>query len=179
MRDNLGQCSSQHPAYQQLDAKLPTRLIDINPGNDTFRIVETQDGSAGRYVALSYCWGSSKFSTLTTDNTMLDWTSLSSIPKSIVDAVLITKALGLRYLWVDALCIIQDSAEDWATQSAKMESVYRNAYMTIAASSASSANEGFLGQFPILKSRTVQFPWRNHHGQQTILNMRRSPEHSW
>ena len=95
MRDNLEQCTSQHPACQQLDTKLPTSLIDINPGNDTFRIVETQDGSAGRYVALSYCWGSSKFSTLTTDNTMLDWTSLSSLPKSIVDAVLITKALGL------------------------------------------------------------------------------------
>jgi len=95
MRDNLEQCTSQHPACQPLDTKLPTSLIDINPGNDTFRIVETQDGSAGRYVALSYCWGSSKFSTLMTDNTMLDWTSLSSLPKSIVDAVLITKALGL------------------------------------------------------------------------------------
>ena len=60
------------------------------------------------------------------------------------DAVKVTRELGKRYLWIDSLCIIQDSEEDWKKESRKMENVFENAYCTIAAASAKDSNEGFL-----------------------------------
>ncbi|TVY15991.1 hypothetical protein LARI1_G005451, partial [Lachnellula arida] len=170
IRDSLEHCASQHTACKQLDAKLPKRLIDIHSEDDKFRIIETEPGSTGRYIALSYCWGASKFLTTTTADTVSDWRSLSDLPKSITDAVVVTKALGVRYLWVDALCIIQDSIEDWVIQSSRMGSVYRNAYVTIAASSALSADVGFLGPFDSqFERKTINIPWTNNFGDDTIL----------
>ncbi|KAB2100385.1 hypothetical protein AG0111_0g11198 [Alternaria gaisen] len=77
-------------------------------------------------------------------------TSLSSgfaatqLPQTPADAVIVTRRLGFRYLWVDALCIVQNSAEDKAVEIDKMGSIYKNSALTIVASSARSAGEGFL-----------------------------------
>jgi len=57
----------------------------------------------------------------------------SSLPRTFSDAVKITKALGIQYLWIDSLCIIQDSEEDWLKESSKMKDYYRNSYLTISA----------------------------------------------
>jgi Heterokaryon incompatibility protein (HET) len=58
------------------------------------------------------------------------------LPKTIYDAAKITRKLGLQYLWVDALCIIQDLVEDWQRESANMGNIYSNAFITIQASGA-------------------------------------------
>lgn len=55
-----------------------------------------------------------------------------------------TRALGLRYLWIDSLCIHQDSAEDWAAEDSQMDKIYKCAWVTLAATSASSSEDGFL-----------------------------------
>jgi len=70
----------------------------------------------------------------------------ASLPKTIRDAISVTRDLGIRFLWVDALCIIQDSlnGEDWHAESSKMRDVYSNAYVTISAETAIDANAGFL-----------------------------------
>lgn len=57
-----------------------------------------------------------------------------SLPALFQDAIVTTQKLGIQYLWIDSLCIIQDSEDDWQAESAKMGSVYRNAKVTIAAS---------------------------------------------
>ena len=77
--------------------------------------------------------------------------SMNILPATFRDAVTITRNLGLRYIWIDSLCIIQDSKEDWEHEAARMADVYKNSYVTIAAESASNCHEG------ILKQRNFEF----------------------
>ncbi|CAF3455489.1 unnamed protein product, partial [Fusarium graminearum] len=60
------------------------------------------------------------------------------------DAIKITRHLGIRYLWIDSLCICQDDVEDWARESAAMQQVYAGAYLSIAADNAAGSEQGFL-----------------------------------
>jgi hypothetical protein len=103
-----------------------------------------------RYAALSYCWGSSLEATYRTTSQNLEARkagfSDAELPKTIRDAIVVTRRLGIGFLWVDALCILQgddsDAKDDWAKESAKMRSVYGGALLTIAASSGPSASSG-------------------------------------
>ncbi|KAL8695076.1 MAG: hypothetical protein Q9218_000354 [Villophora microphyllina] len=79
---------------------------------------------------------------------MLEEIPLSSMPRTLQDAVEVVKKLGLEYIWIDALCIIQDSRSDWETESARMKDVYSGAYLTIVATSAGSSADGFLKRSP-------------------------------
>lgn len=69
-------------------------------------------------------------------------------PATFYDAIRVTRMLGVQYLWIDSLCIIQNDARDWQIESSRMGDVYRNAYLTIAACCASSDSEGFLRPRP-------------------------------
>ena len=82
-------------------------------------------------------------STLTRSD-MLRGIATSALPQTIQDAITVTRKLGLRYLWVDALCIIQDSALDRDTELTKMDRIYQNAQLTKSAASAERSQDGFL-----------------------------------
>lgn len=99
------------------------------------------------YVALSYCWGNvlSFRTTYQTLPGLIHGVKLDVLPKAFIDAVHLTRRLGVPYLWIDALCIVQDSIDDWEAESAKMASIYANAYITIAAVSNQNAAQPFLG----------------------------------
>lgn len=103
-------------------------------------------GSRGRYIALSHSWGSSPRLTATSDTLedLEDGIATSFLPKTFRDAIQITKRLGIRYLWIDCLCIVQDDAKDWERESATMGEVYRNAYLTVSASDSLDSSSGFL-----------------------------------
>ncbi|KAI1734706.1 heterokaryon incompatibility protein-domain-containing protein [Xylaria scruposa] len=73
---------------------------------------------------------------------------LEKCPATFRDAIKITRILGIRYLWIDSLCIIQNDIDDWQRESSRMKDVYQNAYLTIAAVSAADDTEGFLGHRP-------------------------------
>jgi hypothetical protein len=68
--------------------------------------------------------------------------SLSSLPQTFRDAILITRKLGYRYLWIDSLCIIQDSVSDWLVESVKMNEVYSHGVLNISADAATDSREG-------------------------------------
>jgi hypothetical protein len=68
--------------------------------------------------------------------------ALNDMPQTFQDAVIITRKLGYRYLWIDSLCIIQDSVADWQTESVKMAGIYSNAVLNISADASSNAYEG-------------------------------------
>jgi len=76
----------------------------------------------------------------------LEGFNLSELPKTFQDAVIVTRELGVQYLWIDSLCIIQygDNGEDWRSESCRMETVFSHAYCTIAATAAVDSNAGFL-----------------------------------
>jgi len=101
---------------------------------------------AERYVALSYCWGGRTPLRTTWENLKSHIRSLSSqdLPQTFVDAIAVTSALGVKYIWIDSICIVQDSEQDWAEQSACMAKIYENAYVTISADAAEDSFAGFL-----------------------------------
>lgn len=145
----LTECQRVHRECDKHEiSDLPTRLLEVVHAEDgLIRLSETRDHK-DNYAILSYCWGGAQHTTLreSTLNTMMDvgGIPLSSLPKTIVDAILVTKTIGLRYIWVDALCIVQDSPLDMAEELGRMPQYYKNAYITLSADSAQSAREGFL-----------------------------------
>jgi hypothetical protein len=80
---------------------------------------------------------------------------MESLPKSFRDAVLVTRKLHIRYLWIDSICIIQDNDDDWEPESSRMDSIYQNAHVTIAATAAANSEAGFLD--PHLPATRVRF----------------------
>ncbi|KAK0653488.1 hypothetical protein DIS24_g6002 [Lasiodiplodia hormozganensis] len=76
----------------------------------------------------------------------------STLPKSLKDAITVTKRLNFRYLWVDSLCIIQDSDEDKSHEISNMANVYKGSHLTINAAKAYNCNEGFLESQPLTRS---------------------------
>lgn len=122
-------------------------LIDVGKGDGKeSTYVHLSRGQKAPYAALSYCWGGSQPVTLTahTMTGMLGGLATSTLPATIQDAIIVTRKLGLRYLWVDALCIFQDSPSDKDAEIAKMDQIYQNARLTISAASAETCQDGFL-----------------------------------
>ena len=102
-------------------------------------------GKTGHYVALSHCWGTpgnkkplmTTKATLASHMTGIPW---NAIPRTYQDAIIATHRLGIHMMWIDSLCIIQDSHSDWLRESKRMGAVYENARLTIAASHASDSS---------------------------------------
>lgn len=152
-QDWIRDCCTDHdsdicPALVNVD--LPTRLIDVGkpPKFEILRLTETSPDEKGQYLALSHCWGppeSKKLLTTTgTLKSRLAFIDVSDMPPNFSDAVVITRKLGYRFLWIDSLCIIQDSKSDWETESQNMGRIYTNAALTIAAAAATSSDGGLL-----------------------------------
>jgi hypothetical protein len=127
---------------------LPTRVLDLGTLNheNQLKLRDDLSGAPGRYACLSYCWGSAQ-STMTRSGTIDDFKSgidITSLPKTIQEAICVTRKLNLQFLWVDALCILQDNEEDKARECSKMDQIYQQAYITIAAARAEDCHDGFL-----------------------------------
>ena len=103
-------------------------------------------GVKAKYVALSHCWGGRISNLLTTKTLATFQVALpySSLPANFRDAIAIAKELGIKYLWIDSLCILQDSKSDWASESKKMGNIYRNATITISAEASTGSTAGIL-----------------------------------
>lgn len=156
------------PIDESQAPKLPTRVIDVGPvdGSRPIRLLET-NGSCGHYTALSHCWGLPEKSPLrtTTSNLRehLNSISIFKLPKTFQDAVMVTRAIDLQYLWIDSLCIIQDDNDDWLRESQQMGALYERARVTIAASGAKDSSEGCFLPLPAPEC-TVELPYFNSHG---------------
>jgi Heterokaryon incompatibility protein (HET) len=116
----------------------PTRVIDVQTdGVSGWRLqVSASDFNRDtRYMTLSHRWGEIPFLTLTRKNLHDLYTGLplSNLPRTFQDAIAVVRRFGIRYLWIDSLCIIQDSMEDWLAESEKMKDVYINSVCNLAA----------------------------------------------
>ncbi|KAF5641866.1 uncharacterized protein FTJAE_3938 [Fusarium tjaetaba] len=133
-------------------------------GDTAVRLVNTgdlsEDNRKSLYTILSYRWGSSNDSARTTSQNLRERLSVikpHSLPKTIRDAIILTQLMKIRYLWVDALCILQSDRDvgdgkdeeanlDWVRESACMASYYANSVCCIAASNAKDSSEGILSE---------------------------------
>lgn len=153
MKQWISDCEKQCLPLR-LDGSSPTRLLDVGSLDDIHLVDCRGDTnfSEWKYVALSHCWGSPDRPPLQTTKSSLDERSrhipFETLPKNYQDAITITRGLGLEFLWIDSLCIIQDSIIDWEQESMRMHEVYRNSYLTVIAASGSSCHDGFLDLKP-------------------------------
>ncbi|KAF9460037.1 heterokaryon incompatibility protein-domain-containing protein [Collybia nuda] len=151
----LKECTTRHTDCPSYEAKpLPTRVVDVGSADDPIRpprLIVTH-GSVAPYAALSYCWGQPQQWTTTRDNISDLMTGggidLSVVATTIKDAIVATRRLGLQYLWVDSLCIIQDDEEDKRAEISRMRDIYKDAYCTLIIESATDSMDGFLRRQP-------------------------------
>jgi hypothetical protein len=154
----IEECYNDHPEcrwseddnqFIMSDPLLPTRVIDIGESDQEVPRLILSNGSRGKWAALSHRWpqDARNILRLVADNIedmqrAIPWESLAA---TFQDALRIIRVLGLRYLWVDSLCILQDSPADWKEQSSQMPDIYKNAFVTIAAASTKDCLGGILG----------------------------------
>jgi hypothetical protein len=153
VRSWISNCFSKHsqctPISELHQRKLPKRLIEICEGDRVrVRTLERASNHEIEYLALSHCWGSGPRLKLTasTEALLREGVEISTLCKTFQDAILVTKRFwdefGIRYLWIDSLCILQDSDVDWRTESAIMGEIYQNAFCTLAATAAADGSRG-------------------------------------
>lgn len=132
----------------------PARLMEIGSGSEsgTVRLIENNE-DALPYATLSYCWGklpsNGKCEWLTTTtnvNSRRRGMQRSDLPQTLQDSITISEKLGIQHLWIDALCIIQDSEDDWAVEAAKMGGIYFGSIVTIVPAASSSTEHGCFNQ---------------------------------
>jgi hypothetical protein len=138
-------CTEQHSCYHGEMSTLPTRVIDVGKEQPCLHL---SNGAKAPYITLSHCWG--ELETITTTKSTLEARmsgfSMESLPKLFQDAVKVTRLLNIHYLWIDSLCIIQDSHEEWSSESARMGDIYRCSFLTLYALDAANSHETMLGE---------------------------------
>jgi hypothetical protein len=150
----MSQCTNHVDCPERTSVKLPKRVIEIPSNPSESPRLRITDGELGQYVILSHCWGSKGFAKLK-DSLVTEYQkgiAPELLPRSFRDAIDITHQLGFRYLWIDALCIIQDNAGDWAEEAAKMASYYGHSTLMIAATAAEDSSKGILTNRNVLYS---------------------------
>ena len=174
------QINAEGVSLEGCEPFLPSRVIDVgepDTQNSPYLMVsgETQRGI---YTILSHCWGQmvqlrTFGSNISEHCQQLQWESLC---KTYQDAITVTRALKVRYLWIDSLCIVQDSDNDWDLESARMAQYYGNAYCTISADAASDGSQGcFIQRSEYVRARLPfqTFACMNKHT--TVLTNKESP----
>ena len=151
VKAKLAECMRNHRCGRDGHLPLlPDRVIWIQAGNATrIQLVEPKNIRA-KYLCLSYCWGSVSPSTYLTNMSTLksrkDGINYIDLPPLFQDVVNCARALGIEYIWIDRLCIIQGDEADFRVQAPKMGEIYGNATLTLAAASASSESDRILAE---------------------------------
>lgn len=152
------------------EPQLPTRVIDVSiDERKTEPRLLISENRRAQYAALSHCWGQGDRRPLQTTSTNFKEHEkeipFSTLPKTFQDAVIATRELGLRYLWIDSLCIIQDSPEDWQVECSKMAGIYRYSSVTIIGAMASDSHDGFLQERVLPDSIPLAHLWEYKNSQ--------------
>ncbi|KAF2261833.1 HET-domain-containing protein [Lojkania enalia] len=184
-REWIATCSNEHKATCHPDSKsiqLPTRVLDLGlyQGSraDT-RLFEAPAGEFAQYVCLSHCWGPNGCAWSTTSfnlNQHKECIQFDKLPRTFKDAIIFTRWLGIRFLWIDALCIIQNDEADWERESGAMASIFEHSYLTL---SAVKAEDGADGLFMDINREASQYEFnRQRAGSKSIcLGVRRVIPH--
>ncbi|KAH7090001.1 heterokaryon incompatibility protein-domain-containing protein [Paraphoma chrysanthemicola] len=145
----MDECQSHHTDCPTIvDMCLPTRVLSVSGELDapSVKLLAT-DGRSGRYLALSHCWGPvDKQPLVTTSENYqehLKGIHFDTLPKTFRDAVQFALHIGISYVWIDSLCIIQKDDDDWNKEAKRMRDVYQNAALVLSASGAKDSSEGF------------------------------------
>jgi hypothetical protein len=158
----INDCQANHPSCQQIVLpNLPTRVIDVGSGK-VQPFLRITDGEVGRYLALSHRWGTlesqRKMSITKRENIKQFCRTIpfESFPLTFRHAIEVTRSLGIQYLWIDSLCIVQDDQQDWEIEAARMGDIYENAYATLFAERAKHCDDGL---FQTAEDKNIVTDW--------------------
>jgi hypothetical protein len=149
---------------------LPSRLISVGYPGDKFVYLRETKGEKGAYITLSYAWGNPGKIPKTTSANIGERQNgilVETLPKTFRDVITITRKLNVPYVWIDALCIIQDDEEDWNQETSQMVRIYQFSLLTVAATGAEDASKGcFLERVPtsVDIGPLVKLPYRTKEG---------------
>ncbi|KAI1842951.1 hypothetical protein JX266_010804 [Neoarthrinium moseri] len=158
----LSLCRSTHAACCDLVSKdkwYPTRLVEVRDGKARL-IISKETEPTGPYLSLSHRWGTGTIFQCTskTIGGLITNIPVTELPVTFQDAFHAAEYLGFKYLWIDSLCIIQDSAQDWSREAKTMKQIYQRAYMNLAATTS-------LGLFRKRDPESMMSdPFRVHNG---------------
>ncbi|KAK4955940.1 hypothetical protein LTR10_006879 [Elasticomyces elasticus] len=144
LRTKLDHCDQDHGRCRPRQAgSLPKRIVEVGVEGRSPRLRAT-GGEIMRYACLSHCWGASKIITATTGTVAqlqreIPWTELD---KTYQDAIVFCRHIGIQYIWIDSLCILQDDIEDWKTEAPKMSAYYGGCYICLAATASPDHDGG-------------------------------------
>ncbi|RSL56746.1 hypothetical protein CEP54_008649 [Fusarium duplospermum] len=152
------ECVSHHAECTPPTHQYPRRLVEMGTDGTNLRLVDTTKHEIGekvRYATLSYCWGPMRPLATTKDNVELFSNSIpvEFLPRTFHESVAIIQQLGIRYIWIDSLCIIQDDLDDWTREAARMKDVYAGSSITVSASDARDSTQGCFVDNHIFDSR--------------------------
>lgn len=158
-------CSRINPGEILRGSWNPTRLLDLGETGQNGRVHSVHSVHSDElpdtvpYTALSHCWGKLRHLILVQSNlaSLQEGVPVEHMSKTFSDAITITRRLGIRYIWIDSLCIIQDSEDDWLTESSTMGKLYRYCQVCIA---ADAAKDGRFGCFVQRDLRTLRIPMK-------------------
>jgi hypothetical protein len=166
---------------------LPKRMILLGENAKTARLVDTHSNTRVPYAAMSYCWGE-KATFMTEKHTLSGFKQnipMDKLPQTIKDAFCLTKELGLDYLWIDAICIVQKEKEEWEEESQKMGHIYSNAKIVLAATRSSNVHDGMYTRRPVTPlSRDIEAPGglmraRRNLNHEIIISCRTKSDYWW
>ncbi|KAK8130877.1 hypothetical protein PG984_007315 [Apiospora sp. TS-2023a] len=166
--DWLDRCVKTHPtckpppAQKEGSSSRPSRVLDCSTATPKLLVVR-DDTPPFPYATVSHCWGAHMPLCLLSSNLAALQVSIpvAQLSRTFQDAIQILPWLGLSHLWIDSLCIIQDSPEDWARESALMADVYSNSHCNVAAAHAADGTYGcFIERDPgLVAPLKVELNW--------------------
>ncbi|KAH6686351.1 heterokaryon incompatibility protein-domain-containing protein [Plectosphaerella plurivora] len=179
----LKECHDSHEQCRRpSDTALPNRLLEID-GEENVRLVKGETLPPHTpYIALSYCWGRQPSSTVMqlTLATLASFNAgflIELLPKTVREAIHFTRRIGIRHIWVDLLCIVQDSPEDKAGEIDAMASIYEGSHLTICALGAESMDGGLYSlRNPFLYS---SIPLTETGGRRVDIRFKMSDDSWW
>ena len=148
-RSWIYQCLHHHKeCARSRQVNLPPRVLDVGlPDGSQRPCLVDGMGKKGEYLTLSHVWGGNTYGLTTTANIKERESAIlpSSLPRTFRDAIVIARNLRFRYIWIDSLCIIQDSSEDWKADCPKMSTIFGNSTLTIANLWSTKSDDGIFG----------------------------------
>lgn len=175
VRQWLEDCDSKHTICPKIEPRpLPTRIIDVGGHDGDIRLRLGKDEVAAKYIALSHCWGGHTpvQTTKATLNPHFKTIPLNASSQTFLDAAQVCRDLGIHYLWIDSLCIVQDDEDDWTAEARQMAKVYQNASLTISAEAARNAKEGLFKNHRSVAQRQVNIDWITSAGAKVQVHVR-------
>lgn len=183
----IAKCEESHTQCVYTTTFLPKRLLNIRPDGIVSLVEQAAltaaneaTGLSIRYACISHCWGKTRSRHITHRSSLthnMNGIPVLELPKTFQDAVYIVQSLGMKYLWIDSLCIVQDDDEEWDAHVNEMAQIYQNAYITLAAGDGVDDDAGFFlepeAEFNEVRALEVS----GTEGERIRINMRILPPH--